>query len=481
MKYDCQEEMSLTKLAGSACRAESDRDDPMIDRPTTARDPNMAGGREVAVTFASRAGVYAVSILTQSLLAYILLPEGRGAYAVCVTFAFLLSVVFTFSIDRGAQYYAVAKQISLSQSLFLALAACLVGSAVAVAAALPLIHGNLAFFQKAPVHSFHLSLTLVPLISMSAAVELQLAGLRRFGPLAVFLPVQSLVVVLATVALVRQMGLGIDGALLALIAGHVFMTGACLWELRKHCGTAFELPSLSGCRRVLGYGLRYHVMRVGNEVEPRVGVFALGMLTGSADIGLFAAVSVLMLRLGLISSAVGIVLYPRVASGAIKQPEKLVGLNLRLVCLATGGALAVLPAISTPLIRVLLSEAFLPAAPLMWILAPGILAYAGAGMFITYFSGVNQPGVCSCAVWLGLTANIASFLALYPALGPALGIEAAAWAMTIGLIVRSAYLGIVFHRQTGATLRSIWLPRRADFAYLWTAGQSVVRMRLRTR
>ncbi len=430
---------------------------------TTPRNATMAGGQEVAVTFTSRAGVYAVSILTQSLLAYLLLPEGRGAYAVCVTFAFLLSVVFTFSIDRGAQYYAVARQISLSQSLFLALAACLVGSAVAVAVALPLIHGSLAFFRQAPAHSFHLSLALVPLISMSVAVELQLAGLRRFGPLAVFLPAQSLVVVLATVALVWQLDLGVDGALMALIAGHVFMTAACLWDLSKHCGLAFELPSLSGCRRVLGYGLRYHVMRVGNEAEPHVGVFALGMLAGRADIGLFAAASMLMLRLGLISSAVGIVLYPRVASGAIKQPEKLVGLNLRLVCLATGGALAVLLAISTPLVRVLLSEAFLPAVPLLWILAPGILAYAGGGMFITYFSGVNRPGVCSWAVWFGLTANIASFLALHPALG----IEAAAWAMTIGLIVRTAYLAMMFHWRTGATLCAIWLPRRADFAYLW--------------
>ena len=422
-----------------------------------------SAGREFVALFAARLATHAAGLLTQSLLAYLLLPSGRGAYAVCVTFAYLIAVGLSLSVEMGAQFFSIKDRAEVPQNLTAALGVCLAGSTLAVAVALPLTYSGLAFFSKAEPGAFRLSLLLIPLVSCSYAVELQLAGLKRFGPLAALLLCQSAVVVLFTLVLVWQLDMGVVGAILALAAGHALLLVSGLVDLRRSAGFRVQMPSTAGFRRIFGYGARYHPTRLGNELEPRVGVLFLGVLASQSDIGLFATISMLMLRFNLIPVSANAVLYPRAAAGQAMPLER-VGLYLRLICLATGAALALVLAFGAPLVRLLFSEAFVPAVSLMWVMAPGILAYAAASLFATYFNSVNRPAVCSWAAWLGLGVNAATLLMLHPILGMA----SAAWALTAGLACRAAFLAFQFHRWTGTALLAPWLPKQGDFTYLWT-------------
>ena len=429
---------------------------------------DTSGGQEVAVIFTAQVFVYTTGILSQSLLAYLLEPEGRGAYAICITFAQLLGMVFSFSADKGAQYFAMTRQISVSKSLLLSVSVCLVGSGLVMAAVFPLIYSGLPFFQKADASSFQLSLMLIPLLSISFAVQLQLAGLRRFVPLAIFLLAQPIVAVLGIVVLVWKFGLGVDGAILALVASHIVLIAGCALDLKKNIGLTFEMPSFSAFFLVFGYGLRHHVTRVGTEIEPYLGILILGALASRTGIGLFAAASAIMFRITLISSSVVMALYPRITSSRGENLE-MIGFCLRVICMTTIVVLVTLLAISTPLVRILLSEAFLPVVPLIWIMAPGVFAYAAANIFVAYFNGINQPEICSWTVWLGLGINVMVLLVLYTKLG----IEAAAWAITIGLVVRAILLGFIFHRTTRMSFRLIWLPCHSDFSRLWASCRSL--------
>ena len=428
---------------------------------TPVRRPASGSGRDALIVFATQAGAAAVGILSQSLLAYFLLPAGRGAYAVCVTFATLAGMSLSFSADLGAQFFSMTKRIGSSKGLGLALAVSFAGCAAAALLALPLIGSGLAFFDKAEASAFLASLLLMPLACWSFAAELQLAGLRRFKALALHLSARALVTVLGVVLLVWRLGLGVEGAILALCAGHGVLLVGCVRHLRGNPGLKLERPSRQECRLVLGYGLRVHLSRLGGLLEPRIGILVLAVLGSQTDVGLFAAVSAIMLQLHLIADSLGIALYPRTAGGGAQAPE-LIGRGLRLACLATAAALAALLAVSAPLVRLLLSEAFLPAVPMLWILAPGILALAAANLLNAYFKGVDRPGVCSWASWCGLCANAAFCWALHPSLG----MESAAWGLTIGLTVRALLLSVAFHRHTGLSLRSVWVPQRGDFAYL---------------
>ena len=108
--------------------------------------------------------------------------------------------------------------------------------------------------------------------------------------------------------------------------------------------------------------------------------------------------------------------------------------------------------------RVLLSEAFLPVVPILWVLAPGVLALSGSLVMMAYFNSVNRPDVCSWATGVGLSANVGSLVILYPLLG----FEAAAWAMTIVFVSRSVFLLFMYRRAARVSLASLWLPQRGD-------------------
>lgn len=426
--------------------------------------PSPTGGQDAALVFATQAWVTVAGLICQSMLAYLLLPEGRGAYAVCVAFAHILGIFLTFGADQGAQFFSMTKQMSVSKCLLAALGLSLVGSALGAAAALPLIHSGLAFFQKADPSAFLASLALIPLTACSFAAEMQLAGIKRFAALLRLTLARSAATVLGTLLLVWQFEMGVQGALLALCASHAVMLLGCFQDLRKNLRLGFEPPSWTELAQILHYGLRIHLTRLGNVLEKHIGILALAILADRLALGLFAAVSAIMLHLHLIADSVGIALYPRTVGDAAKAPQ-LIGRCLRLACLATAGTLALLLAVSAPLVRLLLSEAFLPAVPMMWIMAPGILAFAAANLLTTYFKGIDRPGICSWAAWAGLLVNAAACFALHPALG----MESAAWALSLGLCVRTAWLGIAFHRRTDMALGAVWLPNREDFAYCWDA------------
>lgn len=441
---------------------------PNQDAPQDAHPPpspavEAGEGRDAGVVFATRVGMAAAGIASQALLAYLLLPAGRGAYAVCVTFAYLLGMSLSLSGDIGAQFLVMSGRASVSKGLALGVCTCAGGSLVGIVLALPLIFGfgDVEFFAKAPQSAFLASLALVPLSCCSFAAEMQVAGLRRFVALALYLGAQSVVVVVGVVALVWWLGWGVEGGILALCVGHLVLLAACTWDLRRHSGLRFEWPSRRDLKDALDYGWRIHLSRLGSGVEPRIGILALALLGGQREVGMFAAVSAIMLHLHLIADSVSIALYPRVVAAGGGAAE-MIGRGLRIACAGTALALAVLLPVSEPLVALLLSEAFVPAVPMMWIMAPGILAFAAAALFVSYFKGIDRPSICSWATWAGLTANIVSCIVLYPLLGMA----GAAWALTIGLGVRTACLMAMFHRSTDMSWRVLWTPARGDFAVL---------------
>ena len=434
------------------------------DRPA---GPRTTGGQDATIVFATQAGRVVFGVAIQSLLAYTLLPQGRGSFAVCVVFAHVLAVLFTPGAREGAQYFVMTGQASVSEGTASALAVCLAGGALAVALALPFVHSETAFFQQAEPSAFYLALALVPVMAFSGALERQLAALRRFGHLAAFTLLHVIVNVLALLVLVPVWELGVDGAILAAAAAHGCSVALPLWYLRRRHGLVPTNPFRAVSSRIVGYGLRFHAAGIGSALEMNAGILILGLFASPAEIGLFATASILMFRLKMISDSVGSALLPRIAGSG--RPE-LTAFCLRLVLCATAAASLAVLAVSAPLVRILFSEAFLPAVPLLWILAPGVLACAGAGILGTYFKAIDRPGICSWAVSLGVAVNLLAIPLLYPAVG----VAAAAWGLTLGMVCRLALLAAAFARQTRMTWFSIWLPQPGDAIFAWRAVRAAL-------
>ncbi len=437
---------------------------------SSVAEPQTRGRQEVLILLVARALLMGLGVLHQGLLAYMLLPEGRGAYAVCLLFGTLLWVLFTPGGGRGPQYFVMARQISLSQGVSIALTISLAGGGIAVACGIPLVLSGLSLFRNADSQLFFLALALIPLISFSDAMALILNGLRRFARLAVFFLVRSVVAVAALVMLTWGFDLGVGGAIIALFLSNLVFITACIWDLARNCGLVWEWPARSGVTRSLGYGLRHHVVKIGAIADERLGSLLLGLTSSRADIGFFSAGSAMMARMLELPYSISTAVQPRIAASDAGLPE-LTAFCARLGWWITGATLVVLLAISEPLVRIILSDAFSPVVSLMWILAIGIAVYSGADLFTAYFRGVNRPEICSWAVSLGLAVNVVSFFALFPLMG----LEAAAWAMTAGLVTRGVFLIVAFCRATGMGLVATCAPRSRDIAYVWSEAQLLLK------
>src|SRR6185295_10523159 len=106
-------------------------------RPPSTSRPESSSSHEVSVVLATQVWNIVIGLATQSLLARLLAPEGRGAFAVCVMFGTILGVLLTPGADRGTQYYVMSGRQSLSRGIAVGLVISLIGSAIAMLLSVP--------------------------------------------------------------------------------------------------------------------------------------------------------------------------------------------------------------------------------------------------------------------------------------------------------------------------------------------------------
>ena len=422
------------------------------------------GRRDVFTVFASRMALFAVRALTQALFSYTLGAESRGTLALCLAFGIISGLAFTPGSDRGAQYAVMSRRASVSQGVWAAFAICLVGSAAAVAVAFPLIWGGFGFFQEGDDAAFYAAMSLIPAWSLSKAIEMQLAAMRRFSMVALATAVESVSLLAAGAAFVWALDMGVIGAVAAYSLAHVLASALRLWDLRRGCGLRFEPPSAETLRRIVVYGLKYHVAQLGVAVEVRVESILLGIAGTRAEVGLMSAAYMTLARISIVPHSIATIIQPRVA-GADDGAPNLVAFCARLTLLTAMAAMAVAAMAADPIVRILHSSAFLDAVPLLRILAPGIALSAGADILMCYFRGVNRPAACSRAIFIGLAITAAAFFALYDSMGA----SAMALALAVGFCVRAVYLAALFHKDSGLSAAA-WIPKRSDAVYLWSAA-----------
>jgi len=419
------------------------------------------GTKDTAIALGSRLGVLAFGIGIQSALAWLLGTDGRGSYAVCLIFATILGIIFTFGTDRAGQYFVASGRMGRSEGVKSSLVLLIFGAALAVLVGRALMTFDFAFFQKAERSSFLIALGIIPFVGLTNAFALFFVGLRRFKWMAVVQVVNVAVHFAATLVLVIGLRLGVDGALLSIIIAGLVTTVVSLWLLRKEGALESCRRTAEGYRGLLSYGLRFFVAKLSNVFHFRIGTMILAFFIEPSGIGLFAAASALVMRVTIVPKAVETALFSRVAGHREGRPE-LVAQAGRASAVVAGVALGILAAVAVPLVRVLLSDEFLPAVPLIWIIMPGVFLRASTLAYSAYFMGTNRPAVCSVAVGVGTLVNVGVLLWLLPVIG----LKGAAWAMTAGYLVSAVILVASFRRATGQPIGETWALRREDFALL---------------
>jgi O-antigen/teichoic acid export membrane protein len=354
------------------------------------------------------------SLAVQSLLAWMLLPAGRGDYAVFAVVGTLVPALLVLGMDRSLLYHLMSGRIDTASAVG-SLCLLIVASTVLTVGVVVVAHrlGYLPQLGSGPAAWAALILLAAGSLAHGISIRLHVA-LRSFRHYLLANLIQSALSVFLLVVFLKAVDGGYVLAIAALAASYALATAlSARWILK---GLSGRLRLLRGSMfpDVSGYAFRFYPTAVAHALDFNAGVLMLAAVTSSSEVGIFAALSAIMLRFLLLAQAVQEALLPRVAADTDGGRHVLVSQLARIAVWATAVmVLAFLP-VSKWIVTVLLSPPFVEGISIVWWMAPGIVLHAASSVLMPYFEGRGRPGVVSIATWVGMTVNVASLMLLYP-------------------------------------------------------------------
>ena len=411
--------------------------------------------------FVTRIARFVAGVVTSFLLARILLPEGRGQYALLVLVPGMLVALgqfgtssLSFFAGRGG---SVAQLRAHALLLTVGLSVLLVGGTLVL---LPWLTSSV--LEPAPRDLLFVSLAAVPfqfLATMSGSV---LIGRQRFRVYNVILIGQAVLMLALVVVLVLVLRLGVAGAVWAYVSTAVLASIAVTAELWRAVGEASDPGAPVSLPQILGYGMRIYPASVAGYFSYRADVLILSALLGDAAvIGLYAfAVSLAELTF-FVPDAVSTVFYPRVAGMQREAADASAPQVARFTVLITILAVVVLIPVALVAILVIVPDYLGSMLPFLVIL-PGIVALSSAKVLAGYISGLGLPLSVAGATGASLVLNIVANLLLIPWLG----IVGASLASVLSYTTQAVVLALIAAR----------LSRRRAADYLLPTGAEVRRL-----
>ncbi len=424
--------------------------------------------RDTRLIFIANVVALLAGLLSQSLLAWTLLPAGRGEYAACVIFSGLLVLAFALGQEMANVYYVGNRSLSPSEAMTQSLACGLAMSLVACAVGYTLTVAFPQRFAVAPLADFRLALLYVPFAILRMFLQHVLLGIPdtlRYTLLNLGTPV-LMAVGLALAALV---GLTVATALAVQIASEALGTAAALYMLvRTHYCRLVPLH-LANLRRTLGYGFRFYFGKLASMANVQIGPIIVAAVYADREmVGMYTAAAAIFSRIWILGETLQLALLPRTVADPTGQ-ARMVAQVLRM-CLACCGALTLVAAVlAKPIIAILLGPDFLPVLVPVWILLPGILIRVVSKVLPAYFAGVNRPQITSLGVGVAVAVDLGLMLVLLPRWGLA-GLAAA---VATSYAVEALIMSLAFRAYARLPLSTMFVFSRADGDALFAATRKV--------
>ncbi len=418
---------------------------------------------DAGAVFAANIVSTLAGLATQSLLAWLLLPAGRGEYGACMLFVVFLTLFCTLGQEMANVYFVGSKQITPSQALTQSLLIGLAVSAIACSIGYILTLGSFQFLEKAPPSTYRIALLCIPPMVFNSYLNGIFLGMGAMS---------TYTYLVAAPTAAGAVGIGIVGFLRpevnAIVPVHaicdMLATIAAVIVLRRRFGCRFGRLDWSCLKMSLSYGARFYLGKLFSMANVQVGNLMLLLSpVGRADIGLFSAASAMAGRLWLLPDTLHVAILPRSTSNP-EGRSRFVAQVARLSFGCTAILLLVVLFMSKPLIAIILSPRFLPVLNPFRILLPGVLVRVVPKILTAYFAGIGRPGINSLAIAASVAANIALMLLFLPRWG----LSGIALAMSLAYTLEAAILAVMFFRFTGIRPLDLVRPSKKDVELLRT-------------
>lgn len=433
--------------------------------------------QNTTVTFATGILNLLIGVGTSVILARVLGPEGKGIYALAMLLPSLIVTFGNLGIGPATVYYVARNEFNrkeiLGNNVFLSLG---MGAVGILAGLVVVFFFREAVFPGVPPNYLLLALVLVPVEIFSSYVRYVLLGaqcIKEFN----YVQITQSALFLGFIAL-ALLGLkgGASGAILAGLATWLLVDIITFRLARKVVGGISFKLNVSYIKQVTKYGLQAHLANILGFLNYRVDMFLVNGFLGPVAVGLYSVGVGLVEKLWLISNAAGTVLFPRVAAESEEERQKeFTPLVARTVLWATILGALVLIFLSGWIVRLLYSDAYLPAVGALQALLPGIVTLSVWRVLANDIAGRGHP---SLNIYTSLAA-VATNVVLNILWIPSYEIIGAAWASTVSYTVSFVMALFFYCRLSGNSWTKVIFPQRGDWAlyrqtvkalFKWTQG-----------
>ncbi|MCK6530492.1 flippase [Myxococcota bacterium] len=435
-----------------------------------------AGGflRDVAWTLGGSAGSLVFGLVAGAVTARLLGPEGRGTLALLVSLAGIVSLFFGFGLANSLIYFVssgrhplrdllrlhwklVFATTGLGLAAFWSLAGAFGGAVVGTATpAAVLVAGWLVFETL--------------FVKQTSAV---LRGLRRMPEIAVAGVLRQVIRVVLTVVLVAGLGLGVTGAVVAIIAGGLIAVAAPLRSLLVPDVVAAPGGGGEPVRigAVLRFGALDWVLGFLWFANLRVDAFLIQHFLDSAAVGHYSQAAGLAEQLWLISSAISAALLPNIVA---RSPSERALFTAR-TCRTTALVLALVAApgilLAGPVILTLYGREFLPSVLPFQVLVGAAMALALRSLLAEYFRAQDAQRVSIACTAVASVFNVLGNLWAIPRYG----IVGSAVVSMLSYGLDLALALAAFQVSSGLRAHRALVPTREEIASLRHLGAAVGR------
>ncbi len=418
--------------------------------------------RSVLITLAARWLAMPLSIVSGAVIARLLGPEGRGLVAWVILVPSFAASLSSLGLASSVTYLSRTGTCSLSAVTSTAvLGALALGTSASALVAGLLWLGWLPDNGASPAVT-GMMLASVPMILASLFLRGALVTNDQFGSYNTLMVLGGVMPPIASILLVAGLGLGVFGAVLAVVTWQALDVLASTVVLRRGGVSIFQ-PDPSIVRPALQYGLRSHVGSIAQKLNLRLDQFLLGAVFSVSSLGLYTVAVRLAGLLSLLPDAIGVVLFPSIAGANRDWAAQTTAWLLRLTLVAGLLMASVLALTAEFLIVLIYGEAFRASVAPFLVALPGTLFLSLAKVATKFIDGTGRPEISSGCTTAGL---VVGGLCLVP-FTQTWGLAGAAAAAGLGYATLGLGAILAFRYLADLSVLDCLLPRTQDFR---TAG-----------
>ena len=419
----------------------------------------MSTARQGASVLATRLSQIALALILSVIVNRLIGPENRGLLELLTTIPVLIANTTNLGMGNACLYFLGKKIYPERQIIANAFSSTVLVSGIMI---LLLCTAYLAvpssIFEGVSAKFFLIALAMIPLLLMSKVFNYILLGKGKLYLLNRLQILSSILNAALVLVLVFWLRMDVTGALLAILATNVLITGVYLYVAIEGGGLSltFSWPFF---REALRFGIIPFLALAVMNLIFRSDVFLIKHFLSDTELGYYGLGVSLCERIWILPESIGLVILAKAAHAmgddSVASTARVCRLTLWLT--VTGSML--LFVLAPFLIPALYGAPYAPAVLPLQILLPGIAMIA---VFLVLHSDLAGRGEAKCTLYVFAVFLVVNVL-LNLFLIPRLGIAGSAFASSVSYAGGAFTLAVAYARKYRISVGDLFLVNKEDW------------------